>query len=58
MENMNIPPRPYRCRVRRPALSISGMDTRVMPTMMAPMPIVANLALSSDNPELVNRLVE
>lgn len=58
MENMNIPPRPYRSSVLRPVLSINGIDTRVMPVMMAPIPIVANLALSSDRPELVKRLVE
>lgn len=58
MEKMNIPPRPYKCNVRLPVLSINGIDTNVIPTIIAPMPIVANLALSSVRPELVNKLVE
>lgn len=53
-----MPPRPYKCKVRLPVLSISGIDTSVIPTIMAPMPMVANLALSSVKPELVNKLVE
>lgn len=32
MENMNIPPKPYKCNVRRPVLSINGMDTNVITT--------------------------
>lgn len=58
IEKMNMPPNPYRCSVLLPVLSINGIETRVIPTMMAPMPIVANLALSSVRPELVNKLVE
>lgn len=58
IEKMNIPPRPYKCNVLLPVLSMSGIDTRVIPTIIAPIPIVANFALSSDNPELVNKLVE
>lgn len=58
MENMNMPPRPYRCNVRRPVLSINGIETKVMPTIIAPIPIVANFALSSVRSELVNKLVE
>lgn len=33
MEKMNIPPNPYRCSVRRPVLSISGMETSVITTL-------------------------
>jgi len=58
MEKINMPPRPYRCSVRRPVRSMSGMDTSVIPTIMAPMPIVANFALSSVSPELINSSVE
>lgn len=32
IENMNIPPKPYKCKVRRPVLSISGIDTSVITT--------------------------
>lgn len=58
MEKMNIPPSPYRCRVLRPVLSMRNVETNVIATMMAPMPMVANFALSSVNPELANKLVE
>lgn len=58
IEKINMPPRPYKCNVRLPVLSMSGIDTSVIQTMMAPMPMVANLALSSVKPELVNRFVE
>jgi len=58
IEKINMPPRPYKCNVRLPVLSMSGIDTSVIRTMMAPMPMVANLALSSVKPELVNRFVE
>lgn len=58
IEKINMPPRPYKCSVRLPVLSISGMDTNVIQTIMAPMPMVANLALSSVKPELVNKFVE
>lgn len=58
IENINMPPRPYRCNVRRPVLSINGIDINVMATIIAPIPIVANLALSSVRSELVNKLVE
>lgn len=58
IEKMNIPPNPYRCSVLRPVLSIRGIDTNVIPTIMAPIPIVANFALSSVKPELEKRLVE
>lgn len=58
IEKMNIPPSPYRCSVRRPVLSIRGKDTKVIPTIIAPMPIVANLADSSVKPEEVNNEVE
>lgn len=58
MEKMNMPPRPYRWRVLLPVRSIKGSETNVMPTMMAPIPIVANLADSSVNPDDVNSEVE
>lgn len=58
IEKINMPPRPYKCSVRLPVLSISGMDPNVIRTIMAPMPMVANLALSSVKPELVNKFVE
>lgn len=32
IEKMNIPPRPYRCRVRRPVRSISGIEASVITT--------------------------
>lgn len=35
IENMNIPPNPYKCSVRRPVLSISGIDTSVITTCRA-----------------------
>ena len=38
MLKMNMPPRPHRCKVRRPARSIKKIDTIVMPTIMAPIP--------------------
>lgn len=53
-----MPPRPYKCNVRLPVLSIRGMDTNVITTIMEPMPMVANLALSSVKPELVYKFVE
>lgn len=58
MEKMNMPPSPYRCSVLRPVRSIKGKETSVMPTMMAPIPIVANLADSSVRPDDVNSDVE
>lgn len=58
IEKMNMPPSPYKCNVLRPVLSINGIDTKVITTIIAPIPIVANLALSSVNPELTNKLVE
>lgn len=84
MENMNIPPKPYKCNVRLPVRSINGMEARVIRTLInerriiqmslrililsfvkknqltiiAPIPIVANLALSSVKPALVNSDVE
>lgn len=32
MEKMNMPPSPYKCSVRRPVRSISGMETKVITT--------------------------
>lgn len=76
IEKMNIPPKPYKCSVRRPVRSIKGIEARVIKTydtqlcilnnfteiknftIMAPIPIVANLALSSVKPALVNNDVE
>lgn len=58
MEKMNIPPRPYRCRVRRPLLSMSGMETSVISTITVPMPMVAYLAEVSLSPVVMKRLVE
>lgn len=84
MENMNIPPNPYKCNVRLPVRSINGIDAKVITTygwdkknylywmrvlgrknelenvrtIIAPIPIVANLAFSSVRPALVNKNVE
>lgn len=38
MENMNIPPNPYKCNVRRPALSISGIEANVITTCIMKLP--------------------
>lgn len=32
IENMNIPPKPYKCKVRLPVRSINGMEARVIRT--------------------------
>ena len=58
MEKINIPPKPYRCRVRRPDLSMSGIEISVMITMTNPIPMVAYLACVSVNPVVMNRFVE
>lgn len=58
IENINIPPRPYRCNVLRPVLSINGMVTSVIFTIITPIPIVTNLATFSAKPAVMNRLVE
>ena len=58
MEKMNMPPRPYRCKVLRPDRSIKGMEISVMTTITKPMPMVAYLADVSDNPVVMKRLVE
>lgn len=58
IEKINMPPNPYKCRVLLPVRSMRGIETKVIPTIMAPIPMVANFELSSDNPELMNRLVE
>lgn len=58
MEKMNMPPSPQRWSVRRPMRSMRGIVTSVMATMMAPMPIVMNLDVSSVSPELINSPVE
>ncbi|KAH3825643.1 hypothetical protein DPMN_127524 [Dreissena polymorpha] len=55
---MNIPPRPVRCRVRRPSLSMSRADTRVMEEFTAPVASVAISALDSRRPAPINILVE
>lgn len=33
IEKMNIPPKPYKWRVRRPVLSIKGIETNVITTL-------------------------
>ena len=58
MEKINIPPRPYKCNVRLPVLSMRKMETSVITTIIDPIPMFANLALSSVKPELMNKLVE
>lgn len=57
-EKMNMPPSPYRCNVRLPIRSMRGIEMMVMATIMAPMPIVMNLAVSCERPALSNRPVE
>lgn len=44
MEKINIPPRPYKCNVRLPLLSIKGIDIKVIITITIPIPIVAYFA--------------
>lgn len=58
IEKINIPPSPYRWRVRLPDLSINGIEIKVIITITIPMPIVAYLAPVSDKPVVVNKLVE
>lgn len=58
MEKVNIPPRPYRCSVRLPDLSIRGIEMSVMMTITQPIPIVANFALDSLKPVMMKRFVE
>ena len=58
IENMNMPPRPYRCRVRLPLRSIRGIEMSVISTITVPIPIVAYLALVSLSPVVMNKLVE
>lgn len=58
IEKMNMPPSPYKCRVLLPIRSIKGMITNVIATIIAPIPIVMNLDVSSVNPELINKPVE
>lgn len=33
MENINIPPKPYKCSVRRPVRSINGIEANVITTL-------------------------
>lgn len=58
MEKMNMPPKPYKCKVLLPERSISGMEIRVMITITNPIPMVAYFALVSDSPVVLNRFVE
>ena len=58
IEKMNMPPKPYKCRVLLPERSIKGMEIRVIITITNPMPMVAYLALVSDSPVVLNRFVE
>lgn len=58
MEKMNMPPRPYKCNVRLPIRSMSGIEINVIITIIQPIPIVANLALSRVNPDISNKFVE
>lgn len=53
-----IPARPVRWRVLRPAFSIRTRLTRVMNTLIVPIPRVENSATSSDNPAEVKISVE
>jgi len=58
IENMNIPPRPYKWSVLLPARSINIMETSVIPTIMAPIPIDANLAWPIESPAHEKSVVE
>ena len=58
MLKKNIPPSPVKCKLRLPILSIKGIVMSVMVTMMAPIPLVACAAVSSEIPALVNNLKE
>ena len=50
IENMNMPPNPYKCKDLRPLRSINGIEMSVMITMTTPIPIVAYFACFSDKP--------
>ena len=54
----NMPASPSKWSVRRPARSMSGIETSVMTTMMPPTDVVAYVASSSSRPTAMNRLVE
>ena len=58
IEKINMPPKPYKCNDLRPLRSINGIEIRVMMTMTTPIPIVANLALVSVKPVVMNKFVE
>lgn len=49
--SMAMPPKPRRRSVFRPAFSTRTNDTMVMRTLIAPIPIVAKVALSSLRPD-------
>lgn len=56
--SMAMPPKPIRRRVLRPARSTRTREMRVMRTLIAPMPIVAKVALSSLSPDCSKMFVE
>ena len=58
IENMNIPPSPYKCKVLRPLLSIKGIETSVIKTITVPIPMVAYFAFVSLSPVVMNKFVE
>ena len=58
IENINIPPRPYKCKVRLPLLSMRGIETNVIRTITVPIPIVAYFAFVSLSPVVINKFVE
>lgn len=58
IEKINIPPSPYSNKVRLPIRSINGMEIKVMITIIQPIPMVANLALSGVKPAVSKRFVE
>lgn len=58
IEKTNIPPSPYKWSVRRPLLSINGIEIKVMMTITDPIPMVAYLASVSDKPVVMNKFVE
>ena len=58
IENMNMPPNPYKCKDLRPLRSINGIEMSVIITMTTPIPIVAYFACFSDKPVVMNKFVE
>ena len=54
----SIPASPVRCKVLLPSLSINGIVTKVMNTMIAPTPRVAYGASDSATPDDLKKSVE